>query len=141
MALLLAGVLTVLGSAGDWAHCTTTGCDGFLQALSDQSGLEFGHGFVTGVAGILLAMVGLSAWRGTGTIRSRQPAVALALVIIATVATFIVGVYVLADGELHLWGPPGYGAILAGLGGVLGLVAGLRLRPSGRVGPAELPAA
>ncbi len=125
----MAGVLAVAGSAGDWALCSTTGCNGFLQAFSTQSGLEFGHGFVTGVAGILLALVGVMAGNATGTIRSRTPAIALALVIIATITIFVVGIYVLADGELHISGPPGLGAMLAGLGGVIGLAGGVRLRP------------
>ena len=126
----MAGVLAVAGSAGDWALCSTTGCNGFLQAFSTQSGLEFGHGFVTGVAGILLALVGVMAGNATGTIRSRTPAIALALVIIATITIFVVGIYVLADGELHISGPPGLGGDAApGWVGSSASRAACRLRP------------
>ncbi len=59
--LLLAGALAVLGSAGAWATCSTTGCNGFLQAFSERSGLEFGHGYVTGVAG--------SIWRWSDSLK------------------------------------------------------------------------
>jgi hypothetical protein len=129
--VIAAGILAVLGSAGDWATCSTTGCDGFLQAFSWQSGVEFGHGLVSGVAGILLVLVGLDLARADGALRSRGPAVGLALVIFGTVAVFVVGYYLIADGSLHVSGPPAAGALMTGIGGVLGLVAAWRIEPIG----------
>jgi len=110
--------------------CSTTGCDGFLQAFSEQSGIELGHGILTGIAGGLLALTGIPVHhRGGGGRRFRTAALLLSLFVLATIAAFVIGVYALNDGRLHLWGIPAPGTYLTAAGGLLGFGTGWRIRP------------
>jgi hypothetical protein len=138
-ALAIAGLVTLLGSMGPWALCTTTGCDGFLQSFSEQSGIEFGHGIVTAIAAILLVAIGIDALRRHGVTPWGMPATLLALLVVVTFIAFVIGVYVFADGSLHLSdGGPSLGAYLAGFGGVIALLASLRLQRASRSSPKVL---
>jgi hypothetical protein len=133
--VIMAGLLAVTGSASAWAACSTIGCAGALQALDELSGLEVGFGSATGVAGGLLVLIGIGARRRPDAVWIRPIVAALGLVIVATVTVYLVGVYVLADlwydagldPWLDAYGFPGAGAILAGIGGLLGLGAARRL--------------
>lgn len=156
----MAGVVTLLGSRGAWANCSTVGCDSPLQALDVKTGIELGYGVMTEIAGILLVVIGLGARRILGTSSWSTPALALALLVIGAVSTYVLTLYVLpagsvpilwppdiyADGNLSFPWPPGFGAILTAAGGLIALAASLglraashadaRLRRSDRVGPA-----
>ena len=139
LALAIAGLGSLLGSFQPWALCTTTGCDGFLQSFSERSGIAFGHGLVTAIAAILLVVIGIDALRRHGVTRWGTPATLLALVVVVTVIAFVIGVYVFADGSLHLSdGGPSLGTYLAGLGGLIALVASLRLGRASRSSPKVL---
>jgi uncharacterized membrane protein YjjP (DUF1212 family) len=132
LALIAAGLVCLIGSGSPWADCSTTGCDGFLMAFSTQSGIEFGHGIASGLAGALLAAVGLRVHHAGASRAVRFAAIGLSAVILLTVAAFVVGVYVLngtREEPLHLWGIPALGAFVTAGGGLTGLIAGWRLRP------------
>jgi hypothetical protein len=138
LALAGAGLLTLLGSTGDWVECSTTDCYGGLMAFSEMSGLDVGYGVVTAIAGILLSVIGIDAIRRNGISRFGTLATLLACLVFATVTLFVVDVYVFADESMHLWGPPAFAAFITGGGGLIALAAGLRLSlASGSVqGPA-----
>ena len=133
-----AGLLTFLGSFSIWATCSTIGCNSPLQAFDALSVIAFGYGGVTAVAGLLLSAIGIEALARTGISRLANAAVVLALLVIATVITFVVDVYVFDDRLLSLWGPPwemlsvwgipDFGTYVTLFGGVMALVASLRLR-------------
>jgi len=137
-ALAAAGLATMLCSFSTWATCSTIGCNGPLQAFDSLSGIDFGYGNVTVVAGALLTAIGIEAHAKAGVSRLATIAVQLSLLVIVTVMAFVVDVYVFRDRLLSLWGPPwemlsvwgipGFGAILSACGGVLAMLASRRLQ-------------
>ena len=137
--LIIAGLLAYVGSAADWATCSTIGCQGVLQAFDESSGLDVGFGFVTGIAGAYLIVLGLIVRRGAGRVRTRPIATVLGVVIVVTVTLYVTGVYVLrdlwydagVDPWLNAHGWPGLGAILSGIGGLLAIGAARRAAPAG----------
>ena len=66
MALVMAGLLTIVGSLGTWGTCPTTPCGGILMAISEYSGLDLGFGVVTAFAGLALVVIGIASLRGHG---------------------------------------------------------------------------
>ena len=138
MALTGAGLLTFLSSFSIWASCSTVGCNSPLQAIDELSGIAFGYGGVTAVAGVLLSAIGIEAPARACISRFANLALVLALVVIGSVITFVVDVYVFDDRLISLWGPPwemlsvrgipSFGANVTLLGGLIALVASQRLR-------------
>ena len=122
--LALAGVVTLLGSLGTWADCPTTPCGGFLQGSSSYSGLDLGFGVVTGLAGLILAVIGLHGLRHKGVSRLGTAAVLVALLIVVTAGASVMWMYVVSGEDYR----PLYGAILVGIAGLIALAASLRLR-------------
>jgi len=110
LVLAVAGVVTVLGSQGVWAECGTVRCDSPLMALDSMSGIEFGYGVVTGIAGVLLILIGLDARRNHGISGLATSAIEIALLVLGTVSTFVLSMYRFADGFVPILWPPGFGA-------------------------------
>jgi hypothetical protein len=127
LVLVIAGSLTVLASFWTWGSCSTTPCGGFLQSISDYSGLDLGFGFVTAGAGLLLAVIGLDALRRGGVSRFATAAVLLAILIVVTAGGSVIWMYVLPGDDKDYYWPP-YVPILVGIVGLIGLAASLRLR-------------
>ena len=138
VALAGAGLLTVFSSLSIWASCSTVACNSPLMAIDEMSGIGFGYGGVTAAAGALLTALGVRARLRDGVDRLATLAVQLSLLVIVTVIAFVVDVYVFGDRLLSLWGPPwemlsvwgapAFGAILTVCGGMIALLASLRLQ-------------
>ena len=62
LTLVVAGLVTLLGSNSAWATCATVRCETPLQAMDVRSGIDFGYGVVTAIAAILLTAVGIDAY-------------------------------------------------------------------------------
>jgi hypothetical protein len=128
LGLVVAGLVTLFGSASTWAICSTVGCDSPLQTMDWKSGIDFGYGVVTAIAATLLTAIGFDSGRRAGGSPFALPAVVLSLVVILTVTAFVIDAYVLRDQAPSVFGLPYYGTFLTALGGLAALVAGLRLR-------------
>jgi hypothetical protein len=127
LVLVIAGSLTLLASFWTWGTCSTTPCGGFLQAISEYSGLDLGFGVVTAVAGLALAAIGLDALRRSGASRFATAAVLLAILIVVTAGGSVVWMYALpGDDKDYRWPP--YVPILVGIVGLIGLAVSLVLR-------------
>jgi hypothetical protein len=127
LALLVTGLLTVLLSFQRWTSCPTTPCGGFLQSISTYSGLDLGFGFLTALAGLLLAAIGLGALRGNGVSRFATEAVLLALLIVVTAGASVVWMYVIPGDNKEFYRPP-LTVILVGIVGLIAFAASLRFR-------------
>jgi hypothetical protein len=127
LVLGVAACLTVLGSFWTWGSCSTTPCGGFLQAISEYSGLDLGFGVVTAGAGLMLAAIGLDALRRIGVSRFATAAVLLSVLIVVTAGASVIWMYVLPGDDKDFYSPP-YVATLVGIVGLIGLAASLRLR-------------
>ena len=125
--LLVAGLLTAFLSFQRWTSCPTTPCGGILMAISDYSGTDLGFGVVTGLAGVLLAAIGLDALRHDGVSRFASAAVLLALLIVVTVVASVVWMYVIPGDDKEFYWPP-FTAILIGSIGLIALVVSVSLR-------------
>jgi hypothetical protein len=128
LTLVVAGLVTLLGSNSIWATCATVRCETPLQAMDVRSGIDFGYGVVTAIAAILLTAIGIDAGRRAGVSPFAIAAVLLALVVILTVSAFVIDAYVIRDQFPTVFGLPDSGTIVTALGGLATLVAGLRLR-------------
>jgi hypothetical protein len=126
LVLVVAGSLILLLSFQRWTSCPTTPCGGNLMAISEYSGLDLGFGVVTAIAGLLLAAIGLDALRSNGVSRFATAAVLLALLIVVTVGTSVVWMYVIPGDDKEFFWPP-FAAILVGIVGLIGVVASLWL--------------
>lgn len=136
--LVVAGLLTMLLSFQRWTSCSTTPCGGFLQAISEYSGLDLGFGAVTAISGVMLAAIGLGALRQEGVTRlASAVAVLLALVIVVTVGASVVWMYVIPGEDKDYHWPP-FTAILVGIVGLIALIASLRLWRATLPSPANM---
>jgi hypothetical protein len=127
LVLVGAGLLTLLMSFWNWGTCPTTPCGGSLQTISDYSGLDLGFGVVTGLAGLMQAVLGVDALLGRGVTRFATAAGLLAVLIVLTAGASVIWMYVLPGDDKDYYWPP-YVAILVGIVGLIGLAASLHLR-------------
>jgi hypothetical protein len=125
--LVVAGLLTVLGSFLTWGTCPTTPCGGPLQAFSFYTGFDLGFGFVTAIAGLALAGIGLSFLRHIEVSRFATGAAFLALLIMVTAAASVVWMHVVPDDYMEFRWPP-VTSVLVGMVGLIGFAASVRLR-------------
>jgi hypothetical protein len=142
LALVVAGLLTVVLSFAEWGACSSTPCGGFLFAISEYSGIELGFGVVTAVAGITLVAIGLDGLRRRQAPRVATIAALFALLIVSTAGASIIWMYVLPgpDGDEGFYTPlgayliakdfywPPYTAIVVGAVGLMALAASLWMR-------------
>jgi hypothetical protein len=126
LALVVTGLLTLLLSFGRWGSCRTTPCGGILMSISEYSGLDLGFGFVTALAGLGLAAIGLDGLRRNGVCRFATTAVTLALLIVATASASVIWMYVIPGDDKEFYWPP-FTAILVGIIGLVAFAASLRL--------------
>jgi hypothetical protein len=123
--LLVGGIAAVIGSFSTWGACPLEPCGGEfgLTVLYERSGIEFGLGIVTAILGALLAVLGILAPRTTDR---RLPSVG---VIAAGGVLIAVGVHlVLVYGGDIVTGSPYLGLYITVVGGVVSLIASVRLR-------------
>jgi hypothetical protein len=139
LALAVAGLVTVLGSVMEWSQCASTPCDGNLMAISEWSGISVGYGLVTVIEGILLAAIGANASRHNGASRFGSAASLVAFLVLLTIGAFVIRTYVFRDETQHVSGLPQLGAVVSGSGGVVALIASLRLRATNRSGSSAEP--
>jgi hypothetical protein len=132
LVLVIAGLLTLLGSFLDWGRCPTTPCGGPFQSFSFYSGFDLGFGFVTAIAGLALAGIGIRALRRMDVSRIATAAVVLALLVIVTAAASVVWMYGIPGDDKDFRWPP-YTAVVLGIVGLIALAASLRLRST--IGP------
>lgn len=134
VAVVVGGLLVLVGSVGDWAVCSMTPCyvpDDALGSLtfSEMSGVDFGYGIVTAIAAIHLVALGEYARRqGGGTSRFSTFGMMLSLIVLGVVSAFLIRFYVLWDESFTVSGPPAYGAVLVACGGLLSLAASVLMR-------------
>lgn len=124
-ALMVGGIVTVIGSFSTWGACPLEPCGAEfgLTVLSERSGVEFGAGIVTAILGALLAVLGVIARRN---IDRRVP---LAGVVAAGGVLIAVGIHlVIVYGGDIVTGSPYLGLYFTVIGGVVSLIASLRLR-------------
>jgi hypothetical protein len=126
LALVVTGLLTLLLSFGRWGSCPTTPCGGILMSISEYSGLDLGFGFVTALAGLGLAAIGLDGLRRNGVCRFATTAVTLALLIVATASASVILMSVIPGDDKEFYWPP-FTAILVGIIGLVAFAASLRL--------------
>src|SRR5690349_11412032 len=89
LVLIVSGVLIALLSFQSWTSCPTSPCGGMLMSISTYSGIDLGFDIVTGLAGVLLAGIGVDALRHDGASGLATPVVSLALLTVATIAASI----------------------------------------------------
>lgn len=101
----LGGLAVLYGSSVTWDVCPKIPCEGpgGLLSLFERSGIEIGPGIVTAELGLLLAMIGVNAFRRGGTSPFRIEAVALAVSAVLAVAVYLVRTYILP--EFFTYGP------------------------------------
>ena len=127
LVVAVTGLLTLLLSLGTWTHCPTTPCGGNLMAISEYSGLDLGFGVVTGVAGLVLAAIGLDGLRRGGVSPFATATPLAALLIVATAGASVIWMYgIPGDDKAFNWPP--YTAILVDMVGLIAFAASLRLR-------------
>ena len=127
LVVAVSGLLTMVASFLPWGSCPTTPCGGFLQSISEYSGLDLGFGVVTAGAGVLLAAIGLDALRHGGVTRFATAAVLLALVIVLAAGASVIWMYVIPGDDKDYHWPP-FAAVIVGIVGLIAFAAGLRLR-------------
>jgi hypothetical protein len=122
LTLILAGLLTIIGSFLTWSICPDTSCGDegpALFVLVDRSGVEWGEGVVTTLLGAFIVRIGL------GRLRSPDSPAGLAswlgLAVMAAVAVHVVRLHVLPG---PLFYGPSYGAMIDSVGGLLAAIAG-----------------
>jgi hypothetical protein len=122
-ALLLGGVLSLIGSFQTWAICPDTSCGRDELAffvLVDRSGVEWGEGVLTAFLGAAITLIGL--W----SLRSRTPKMArlaswLGLTVVVVVAVNVIRLHVLPGPRFY---GPEVGVLIVAGGGLLATVAG-----------------
>jgi hypothetical protein len=129
LVLAVTGLLTVLLSLRTWTECPTTPCGGNLMAISEYSGLDLGFGVVTGVAGLVLAAIGLDGLRRGGVAPFATATSLAALLIVATAGASVIWMYVIPGDDKDFYRPPST-VILVGIVGLIAFAASLRLRSS-----------
>jgi peptidoglycan/LPS O-acetylase OafA/YrhL len=127
LVLTVSGVVIALLSFQQWTSCPTTPCAGILMAISTYTGIDLGFGVVTGLAGVLLAGIGVDALRHGGASDFAMPALLLALLTIATIGASVVWMYVIPGDDKEYYWPPST-AILIGFIGLIAVAASLRVR-------------
>src|SRR5690242_5788693 len=105
LVLIVSGVLIALLSFQYWTSCPTSPCGGMLMSISTYTGIDLGFGVITGVAGVLLAGVGVDALLHSGASGLATPAVLLAVLTVATIAASIVSMYVIPVTTRSIPGP------------------------------------
>jgi hypothetical protein len=125
--LVVTGLLTALLSTHTWATCPTTPCGGALMAISEYSGLDLGFGAVTALAGLVLAAIGLDAFRTRRAPRFATAAALLSMLIVVTAGASIIWMYILSGDDNHFSEPP-WVAFLVGILGLIALAASASLR-------------
>lgn len=126
LVLAAAGLLTVIASTWTWGTCSTTPCGGSLMAFSWYSGLDLGFGYVTAVAGLYMAAIGVDVFRRDGIARFARVAAGLAILVILTVGATVLWMYVIPGDDSYYRWPP-WTAFLVGIVGFVALAASLRL--------------
>jgi hypothetical protein len=122
VALLLAGLLSIIGSFLTWSTCPDTSCGGEGLAffvLVDRSGVEWGEGVVTALLGAAIVRIGLGRLRFPDS--PTGLATWLGLAVLAAVAVHVIRLHVLPG---PLFYGPSYGAMIVSMGGVLAAVVG-----------------
>ena len=122
VALLLGGVLSIVGSFLTWSICPDTSCgdEGLaFFSLVDRSGVEWGEGVVTALLGAAIVRIGVARLRSPDS--PTGLASWLGLAVLATVAVHVVRLHVLPG---PLFSGPSYGAMIVSMGGLLAAVAG-----------------
>lgn len=111
--------MVVAGSMLPWATCSTVGCMGPLTAIDEPSGLEFGYGAVTLLAGLL--PIGMAVIDRTRTPAATRVAVpwAAVLIILVALAAFVLEWFVLRSGETTVSALPAEGTWLVVSGAVV----------------------
>ena len=127
LVVAVAGLLTLYASFWTWGTCSTTPCGGFLQSISEYSGLDLGFGVVTAVAGVILAAIGLDALRHSGVTRFANAAVLLALVVVLAAGASVLWMYVIPGDDKDYHWPP-FTAVIVAIVGLIAFAASFRLR-------------
>src|SRR4051812_3791498 len=129
-ALLVAtgGLVSLWGSFQTWGYCSSEPCGGALQHLFPRTGVEFGPGVATALAGGALAVLGvLLAARG-GPPSVAPIAFGLAVIEGVAIAIHVVAAYLFR--EYRVYGPEiGLVAVIAGT--AVSVVATLSVLRSG----------
>jgi hypothetical protein len=128
LVLVVASAAVLIGSFGDWAACSTIGCDSGLQSLDTRSGIQFGYGIVTAAAATILVAIGIEAHRRGGGSRLGTLAAALSLAILGVLVAFVTAIYIVRDDSLTIRGVPAPGAFVTAVGGLVALAASNRIR-------------
>ena len=127
LVLIVSGGLIALLSFQHWTSCPTTPCGGILMSISTYTGIDLGFAVVTGLAGVLVAAIGVDAHRHDGVSAYARPALLLSLLTIATIGLSVEWMNVIpGDHKAHYW-PPST-AVLIGFIGLIAIPASLRLR-------------
>ena len=119
LVLIVSGVLIALLSFQHWTSCPTTPCGGILMSTSTYTGIDLGFGVVTGLAGVLLAGIGVDALRHDGATSFATPALSLAFLTIATIGVSVVWMYLIPGDDKEYDWPPSTAVLI----GFIGLIA------------------
>lgn len=130
-ALLVGGMLVVLGSFSDWGACPQEPCDPDLFGLMhifERSGVDLGWGIVTAALGVAVLLLGVNTLRGRGRRPFVERLAAVSILLAVGVHLYLATYGGPAD---MLSGPPYIGVYMTVIGAVVVLVASLS-RPRDR---------
>jgi hypothetical protein len=136
-ALLVGGMLVVLGSFSNWGACAQEPCDPELLGLMhiyERSGVDLGWGIVTAVLGAAVLVLATSTLFGRGRRPLVERVAALGILLALGIHLYLTA-YGPSAADDGLIGTPYVGVYVTAIGAIVVLVASLSHQPEPRADP------